>query len=148
MNQLNIFDEIVGYLRLTLENFPDKRIGKNIHYQLIDAALSAFSVFFTQTPSFLAYQRLMSDRTGMNNAQGLFGVHEIPSDNHIRDLLDDVEPSQIFPVFDEILRVLEHSGKLSEFRAFEQNLLVALDGTEYFHSNQIHCANCSSRTLK
>ena len=67
-----------------------------------DAALSAFSVFFTQSPSFLAHQRSMALNKGQNNTQSLFGVHQIPTDNHIRDLLDDVEPALIFPVFYEI----------------------------------------------
>ena len=148
MNQPSIFDEIVLYLRSTLEGFPDKRTGKNKRYQMSDAALSAFSVFFTQTPSFLAYQRSMAEKKGINNAQSLFGVHQIPTDNHIRDLLDDVEPAQVFPVFWEIFRALEQTDHLSGFRCFENNLLIAVDGTEYFCSNRIHCPHCSSRTFK
>lgn len=113
-----------------------------------DAALSAFSVFFTQTPSFLAYQRMMEGSKGRSNAQSLFGVHKIPSDNHIRDLLDPVKPEQVFPVFEEILQVLEQQGALKGFRSFAGTLLMAMDGTEYFGSSQIHCPNCSTRQLK
>jgi TfoX/Sxy family transcriptional regulator of competence genes len=105
-------------------------------------------VFFTQTPSFLAYQRMMQGSKGQSNAQSLFGVHQIPSDNHIRDLLDPVKPEQVFPVFEEILQVLEQQGQLEGFRAVADTLLIALDGTEYFSSSQIHCSACSSRTLK
>ena len=113
-----------------------------------DAALSAFSVFFTQSPSFLSYQKTMAARKGRSNASSLFGVHQIPSDNQIRSLLDGVEPKYLFPVFEEILRVLLRSGKLSEFRSFEDNLLMALDGTEYFSSKNIHCSHCSTQVLK
>ncbi|MEO1404692.1 MAG: ISNCY family transposase [Cyanobacteria bacterium J06635_1] len=113
-----------------------------------DAALSAFSVFFTQNPSFLAHQKMMADSKGRSNAQSLFGVHQIPCDNHIRDLLDGVPPERVFPVFEEILQVLEDSQKLSEFRSFSDNLLIALDGTEYFGSSKLHCPHCSSRKLK
>jgi hypothetical protein len=113
-----------------------------------DAALSAFSVFFTQTPSFLAYQRLMEGSKGKSNAQSLFGVHQIPSGNHIRDLLDPVTPEHIFPVFEEILQVLEHQGQLENFRSVANTVLIALDGTEYFSSSQIHCPACSTRILK
>jgi hypothetical protein len=113
-----------------------------------DAALSAFSVFFTQTPSFLAYQRTMAASKGHNNAQSLFGVHKIPSDNHIRDLLDPVKPQQVFPIFEEILQVLEQQGQLQGFRSFAGTLLMAMDGTEYFGSGQIHCPQCSTRQLK
>lgn len=110
--------------------------------------MSAFSVFFSQTPSFLAYQRTMADSKGKSNAQSLFGVHQIPSDNHIRDLLDGVSPEQVFPVFEEILQLLAERGQLTGFRSVADTLLVAMDGTEYFSSTQIHCPQCSQRTLR
>ena len=113
-----------------------------------DAALSAFSVFFTQTPSFLAYQRTMEGSKGKSNAQSLFGIHRIPSDNQIRKLLDSVKPEEVFPVFEEIFKVLEQQGQLESFRSFADTLLIALDGTEYFSSTQIHCPHCWTRTLK
>jgi hypothetical protein len=118
-----------------LSSLPDKRTGKNTRYGMEDAALSAFSVFFTQTPSFLAYQRLMEGRKGHSNAQSLFGVHQIPSDNQIRALLDPVKPEQIFPIFTEIVQVLEQKGQLKSFRSFGDTLLMAMDGTEYFASS-------------
>jgi hypothetical protein len=143
-----LFNRIVELFRQRLTLLPDKRTGKNNRYGMEDAALSAFSVFFTQTPSFLAYQRMMAGRKGKNNAQSLFGVHQIPSDNQIRNLLDPVPPEQVFPVFEDILQVLEQQGQLEGFRSLAGTLLVAMDGTEYFRSSQIHCASCSTRTLK
>ena len=148
MKQSGLFDGIVATFRQVLSSLPDKRTGKNIRYGMEDAALSAFSVFFTQTRSFLAYQRMMEGSKGKSNAQSLFGVHQIPSDNHIRDLLDSVKPEQVFPVFEEILQVLEQQGQLRGYRSFAETLLMALDGTEYFSSGQIHCPQCSTRTLK
>ena len=148
MKQLGSFDSIIRDFRQILESLPDKRTGKNIRYGIEDAALSAFSIFFTQTPSFLAYQRTMEKAKGRSNAQSLFGVHKIPSDNHIRDLLDSSQPKQIFPVFEKILQMLEQEGHLNKFRDFDNNLLIALDGTEYFSSQQIHCPHCSTRTMK
>lgn len=142
------FDQIVHDLRSNLSNLPDNRTGKNQQYQMIDAALSAFSVFFTQTPSFLAYQRAMALNKGKHNVQSLFGVHQIPSDNQIRKLLDPVDPTYIFPLFHQIFQVLEQGKYLSSFRHYQDNLLLALDGTEYFSSDKIHCPNCSSRTFK
>jgi hypothetical protein len=40
----------------------------NCHYTIEDTALGAFSVFFTQSPSFLAYQKSMQETKGQNNA--------------------------------------------------------------------------------
>jgi hypothetical protein len=91
---------------------------------------------------------MMEGSKGHSNAQSLFGVHQIPSDNHIRALLDPVKPEQVFPIFEEILQVLEQQGQLQGFRSFAGTLLMAIDGTEYFSSSQIHCPQCSTRQLK
>ena len=53
------FDSMVSNLRATMAGFPDKRTGKNSRYSIEDAALGAFSVFFTQSPSFLSFQETM-----------------------------------------------------------------------------------------
>lgn len=142
------FATVVDSFRATLSSLPDKRTGKNTRYEMLDAGLSAFSVFFTQTPSFLAHQRKMADTKGRSNAQTLFGVHQIPSDNHIRDLLDGVSATVLYPVFDDILQLLQAREQLSSFRSFADNLLMPLDGTEYFSSTKIHCVHCSTRVLK
>lgn len=147
MKERGLFDTIVGSFRQRLSSLPDKRTGKNTRYGMEDAALSAFSVFFTQTPSFLSYQRMMEGSKGKSNAQSLFGVHRIPSDNQIRHLLDAVAPEEVFPVFEDILQVLAEQGQLASFRSVADTLLIAIDGTEYFSSSRIHCSNCSTRTL-
>ena len=72
--------DITKLIRGTFETFIDPRTGKNEKYPMIDAGLSAFSVFFMQSPSFLEHQRTLEQAHGENNARTLFGVHEIPSD--------------------------------------------------------------------
>jgi hypothetical protein len=57
-------------------------------------------------------------------------VHQIPRDNHIRDWLDAVAPEHVFPVFEEILPVLEQQEPLESFRSVADTLLIAIDGTE------------------
>ncbi len=148
MKQLGSFDTIVRFFQQLLESLPDKRTGKNSRYGMEDAALSAFSVFFTQSPSFLAYQRTIEQTKGRSNAQSLFGVHKIPTDNHVRDLLDPVKPKEMFPVFETIFETIGQKGKLQGFRAFANNLLMAMEGTEYFSSKQIHFPQCSTRKKK
>jgi len=142
------FDNMVKYLRDTIVNFPDKRTGQNTRYRLEDAALGAFSVFFTQSSSFLSFQNSMEKTKGKSNAQTLFAMDKIPSDNHIRDLMDVVAPSLVFPVFHYILKGIKDAGQLDAFRSYNDNLLCALDGTQYFSSNKIHCENCSCKEHK
>ena len=79
-------------LEEAFEGFPEHRRGKNNQYKLADAGMGAFSVFFTQSPSFLVHQRDMQLRKGRSNAEKLFALREIPSDNQICNLLDPVSP--------------------------------------------------------
>jgi hypothetical protein len=148
LKKIGSFDNLVGSFRQLLELLPDKRTGNNTRYGMEDAALSAFSVFFTQTPSFLAFQRTMEKSKGRSNAQTLFGIHQIPCDNQIRDLLDPLKPALVAPVFEQALEMLKNGGQLKGFRGFADNLLIAMDGTDYFSSSQIHCPQCSTRKLK
>ena len=85
------FSDVVKQLRTTFDTFSDPRTGKNTTYTMTDAGLSAFSVFFMQSPSFLDFQRTMQETQGENNAHSLFGIFKIPTDNHIRSLLDSVD---------------------------------------------------------
>ena len=66
-------DSLIGRLRQCVETFPDKRRGMNITYSIADIAMAAFSVFFIQSPSFLAYQRHLQEGHGRSNCESLFG---------------------------------------------------------------------------
>ena len=146
MTNLLEFDNLVAKLHQQLEQLPDHRTGKNSSYSIKDAAVSAFSVFFTQSPSFLAHQRAMEKKKGRSNAGSLFQIEKIPCDNQIRSLLDPITPRYLYPLFEEILLALEQAGELEPFRVLNGQLLVSMDGTGYFSSKTIHCANCQHRT--
>lgn len=143
------FDMMMASLRAAMAKFPDYRHGKNIQYEVMDAASGAFSVFFTQCASFLEHQERMQQRYGLSNAKTLFGMRAIPSDNQIRNLLDEASPTLLSPVFDECFTALEKSGHMDEYRVKlgknERDLLLALDGVQYFSSEAIQCDNCSKK---
>ena len=146
MTDLLEFDNLVAKFHHRLESLPDHRTGKNIRYSIKDAALGAFSVFFTQSSSFLAHQQAMEKSKGRSNAGSLFQIEKIPCDNQIRSLLDPLTPRHLYPLFDEVLLALEQSGQLKQFRVLNGQLLVSMDGTCYFCSKAIHCPNCQHRT--
>ena len=89
----------------------DKRQGKNSHWTMADIGMAAFSAFFMQSPSFLSHQIQLRAGAGhgRSNCETLFGMQSIPSDNHIRDMLDFVEPSSLAGLFDETLAAVEQA---------------------------------------
>lgn len=138
-------DDITKPIRRTFAQFTDPRKGKNTSYTLVDAGLSAFSVFFMQSPSFLEYQRSRDQWLGKNNAQTLFGVHDIPSDHPLRHRLDATEPGPVKPLFSYLFNALNQAGVVETSRSVNQTLRRAFDGTEYFSSHTLHGPNGSTR---
>ena len=127
----------------TFQRLPDPRSGQNVQYTMEAVALAAFSVFFMQSPSFLAYQRDMQRRKGCNNAQSLFGVTQIPSDPQIRNLLDPVAPEHLQAPFWTILERLMEDKVVAETFDVNGGWLCSLDGTQYFSSTSLHCSQCT-----
>jgi hypothetical protein len=54
----------------------------------------------------------MTQTYGSSNAQTLFGMRRIPTDNHIRNILDAVLPQQVFSMFERIFNALYARGHL------------------------------------
>src|SRR5450432_3199587 len=125
---VNRLRALISRLRGCCETFPDKRHGANLTYPIADIGIAAFSVFFMQSPSFLAHQQRLREGHGRSNCESLFGLTRIPSDNHIRAMLDSAEPASLSPAFDAVLTELAASGGLDRFRQSDGHMLIALDG--------------------
>ncbi len=138
----SVFSTLLSFLTENVASWEDKRRGKNRVHSMHDFAMSAFATFFTQSPSFLASQKLMRQKGGRDNAQSLFGIEKIPTDNRIRSILDEVEPAKLWPVYRKSFDFLVEKGEVERYRCFEDTLLLALDGTDYYYSERIHCPYC------
>jgi len=125
---------MLASVQRSLEAIPEHRKGRNIQYTLKDAGLSGFSVFYLQAPSFLAHQKMMRQKEGRDNAESLFGIEKIPSDQHIRNLLDPVAPDNLRQPFWDIYRLVQASGHLESYRQVAGTYLCNMDGTWYFSS--------------
>ena len=142
------FEHIVSAIGSVFDAQQDKRKQTQCNYRLSDAGLAAFSVFYMQSPSFLAHQRDMERQKGSSNAQNLFDMVKIPTDTHIRTLLDRLEADSLGYVYRDIIQKLKEAQSLQTYEVMSGHYLLALDGTETFSSSKIHCQNCSSRVLK
>lgn len=137
--------QLIGFLDQELKELPDNRKGDNKKYTVKHALKAGFSVFFTQSPSFLQHQRLMKQKKGKDNAQSLFGLSEIPCDNQIRNLLDPIRATTVFTAFKTTYKWLENNRVIEEFKYLDNQILLALDGTEYYSSKKINCPHCNYR---
>jgi hypothetical protein len=141
---VNVIRELIAELGSVCAGLPDQRKTptRDGAYSMADIGLSAFSLFFMGSPSFLAHQRALARGQGRSNCQTLFGMAAIPSDNYIRLMLDGASPAAFDTLF---MRTIEKAGPLTRFQCLGGRMLIALDGTEYFCSRKISCPQCSTR---
>ena len=81
---MQVLQALLDSVRATCASFPNKRRSGDVTYSMADIGLSAFSLFFMQSASFLAHQRGLEEGRKTSNCQSLFGMKAIPTDNHIR----------------------------------------------------------------
>jgi hypothetical protein len=142
---VSALEELLSDLRDVCAGLADKRQGQKCRYTMADIGLAAFSVFFMQSPSFLAHQRVLAAGHGRSNCQTLLGMSAIPSDNHIRQMLDGNRPDVFDGLFVKAVAMAAAAGGLSAFQCLDGRVLIALDGSEHFCSRKIACAQCSRR---
>ena len=138
-----MFEELKKILSEVIKKFPDKRKGNNKQYSMEEIGMAAFSIFYMQSPSFLAHQKLLEESQGSSNAKTLFDLEKIPTDNHIRDILDEVGPQHLNDVFKAAFSLVKTSEYYKNLTGINGTKLLALDGTWYHSSEKIHCKNCT-----
>jgi hypothetical protein len=86
-----VLDQLLADLKAVCAAFPDKRKSEGI-YSMADIGLSAFSLFFVQSDSFLAFQRRLEEGHKTSNCQTLI----FPSwDTLMTTLIDSKPPPDI-----------------------------------------------------
>jgi hypothetical protein len=140
---VNVLEALIAELREVCAGVADRRKAPGEDdYPMADIGLSAFSMFFMGSPSFLSYQRRLEEGHGRSNCQTLFGMSAIPTDAYIRLMLDGAATDSFDPLF---FKTIKAEGVLAPFQRLGGRVLIALDGTEHFCSRKIHCTRCSTR---
>ena len=94
---MKLLPSLLAGLKAVCVAFPDPRKGRGGNIAMADFGLSAFAMFFMQSASFLSFQGAVQKGQGRSNCQSLFGIQKIPSDNYIRDMLDEADPALLDP---------------------------------------------------
>jgi len=138
---LNV-DALFNQIHLGFEKIPDHRLKSPI-ISLSDALMSGFAMFSLKDPSLLAFDQRQSKDT---NLKSIYNIENVPCDTQMRTILDDVNPADIEPLFNDVFRKLQR-GKVLEPMVFMNGCyLLSIDGTGYFSSKKIHCDSCCTKT--
>ena len=118
-------------------SLPDHRLD-GTEIALTDALMSAFAMFSLKAPSLLAFDKERAE----GNLHTIYGIARVPCDTHRRKILAPLSPKVFRPVFTSVFRQLQRGKALEPLVFLDGHYLLALDGTEYFSSQTIHCASC------
>jgi hypothetical protein len=138
-----ILEHLLTGLKDACAAFRDKRKGEGV-YSMADIGLSAFSLFFMQSESFLSYQRSLDEGARPPIAIRCSAWRKSQPTN-IRSMLDPVHPSHLQSSFDQAIAELRGNGGMKTFQRLDGRALIALDGTEFFCSQKLGCPHCQTR---
>ena len=140
------FDSLMGFLDTQFQQFPDRR-ASNAKYPLAAVVKSALAMFSLKSPSLLDFKQQTSAE--QNNLRSIYLIKgEIPCDNQMRVILDDLDPKEIRPIFASVFQLLNKAGVIKEYRYWDQKVIISIDGVEHFSSTKVHCPSCTSKTLR
>jgi DNA-binding response OmpR family regulator len=146
-------EAIVALLTTTFDDVDDARAADRLNYSLPDTLMSGFAVMFFQHPSLLQFQRAMEKKRQRCNLQTIFGVHEVPSDTQMREILDAVKPDVLRGILPQLWEKVRRAGwggrfttRLPSGEHQGRYYTVALDGSAYFRSTTIQCPHCLRQT--
>ena len=129
-------------LSAIFDTIDDPRQAGKVDYSLHDCLMSALAMMFFQDPSVLSFQRRMQDRFQDSNLKAMFAVENIPSDDALRQTLDQVSTEALHPAFSELFHRLQRGKQLDAYKLESGHYLIALDGSQYFTSEKIRCPSC------
>ena len=107
-------------------------------YELADALMSGLALFSLKDASLLAFDARRTDAT----IKSIYHIQTIPSDTTMRKILDEVDPTKLYRVFTKLFAKLQRGKGLEDMVFYQGHYLISNDGTGYFSSEKVHCAEC------
>lgn len=134
-----------GLLDFISEKFwsiPEHRQASKVEIPLHDALMSAFAIFELKLPSALALEGFKLRPNELSNLSSIFKIGQIPSDTQMRVILDEIAPQMLRPIFKQVFDVAQRGKVLENYHFYNDHVLMAMDGTGFFSSDQVRCDHC------
>ena len=110
----------------------------NSSNSIVDVMLSGLACMYYQSPSLLEFQRKMETREQRNNLRSMFNVCDLPTDQGMRNVIDQVDSEQAFrPIFKKLFDQLQRGKHLEQYQTLPGKYLLNVDGTQYFSSKDV-----------
>lgn len=138
-------EQCIALLKESFSSFKDPRSGF-CEIPLQDFLLSSYAVFFFKYPSLLSFEKDMAVENRFHNLKSLFGISKIPSDTHLRDIMDGLDWVQFRKIFKKLFADVQRTKLLEQYEFIRMHgrahYLINGDGTGYFRSDKLNCDCC------
>src|SRR4030042_1841158 len=125
-------DALIARVAKNFKKIPDHR-AKEPQIKLTDGLMSAYAMFSIKSSAMLQFM----ENAKKKNLHNIFLIEKVPSDTHMRVMLDDIDPDSLRPAFTDIFRQIQRGKNLEQMVFFNGCYLVSLDGTGYFLRNRL-----------
>ena len=134
---------MIAILRNQFSKIKDTRRQASVRFSLPDTLCAALAMFQFKYPSMLQFEdAIQADQVLIGNLLRLYSLDEVASDTQMRTILDKVIPSTLRPAFRALHSSAQRGKVLEDFAAFDNQLLLSIDGTGLFSSTKISCPHC------
>lgn len=128
---------------VNLEKTVQSKRGAPLKYTIKDSFLGALAMFSLKQGSLLQMDTSKQEEVTKHNLKKLYGLEQVPSDTHMRTVLDQVDPVKIRPTFLKLFEEIQRSKLLMQYHyPCINGYLLAIDGTGIFESKNVYCDNC------
>lgn len=135
-------DTLYATIRTDFAAVADHRAG-NSKIPLADALMSGFAMFALKDESLLAFDKRRCEEP--ENLHEVFGVGVIPCDSQMRTILDEIDVERLRRPFRSIFHQLQRGKALSRMTWLDGHLLLALDGTSFYSSEDLGSDYCLTK---
>jgi len=113
-------------------------------YALADCLKAGFSIYSLKTASMYQFRKMA--QVEEQNLSTVFRMGPIPGDNGLRKVLDGLDSERLRHGFVKLQEHLMGSAELvRRYRAWQDYLVVSVDGVEHFCSKKVSCPRCLTR---
>lgn len=142
------FSSLRKMISARLQQISEHRRANKIKHCIHDVFISGLAMMYFQDPSMLQFQKRLEDEIHNNNLRTLFQVQSIPKDSQMKEVIDEVDSTELETIFDDFFFVMQRGKHLEQYRFLGDHYLVTMDGSGYFSSEKISCSGCLQKEGK
>jgi len=135
-------DAIIAAIRKDFDKVPDHR-ASNAKIPLTDVLMSCFAMFSLKDSSLLDFDKRREGEP--ESLHSVYGIGIIPCDSQMRTILDETAVEYHRRSFRTVFHQLQRWKMLPQMTCLDGHLILAIDGTSYYSSEEISSDYCLTK---